>query len=62
MSEEDRSLTDAEVWKDGVHRKIQLDGDSRVLVYSLCTLRLITKDSSYEAEPLEPLNKPHGLP
>lgn len=28
----------------------------------MCGLSLISKDSSEEAEPLQPLNKPHGLP
>ena len=28
----------------------------------MCALGLISKDSSEEAEPLQPLNKPHGLP
>lgn len=44
-------------------RKTQLDGDLwGPHLFAMCALSLISKDFSEEAEPLQPLNKPHALP
>lgn len=59
----DKTLTSTEVWEDDVlSENTTWWGLCGPRLFAMCVLRLISKDSSEEAEPLQSLNKPHGLP
>lgn len=59
----DKTLTSTEVWEDDVlSENTTWWGLWGPRLFAMCVLRLISKGSSEEEEPLQSLNKPHGLP